>query len=158
MTGHQRHEGVPMSNTIEITEGVVESTTRMWLKREMERFGQVEVCHMGNRQNPKGEPPWVRFASSKSAEQALDAIKKGEVFVDGIQIKAERSNKRGPPLVPREPRDMECGSRDLFLNSRAGGKRRGRSPSRKKSSSSRSCSRSRRGGKRSRSRRRSPCS
>mmetsp|Transcript_29117 Transcript_29117/g.53113 ORF Transcript_29117/g.53113 Transcript_29117/m.53113 type:complete len:166 (+) Transcript_29117:91-588(+) len=115
-----------MASTIEITSGVPESCTRMVLKREMERFGQVDVCHMGNRQDPTNEPPWVRFANAKSADAALTAIKANEVFIDGIIIAADRSNKRGPPLVSREPRDAEIGSRELFLNRGAGGKGGGR--------------------------------
>mmetsp|Transcript_41248 Transcript_41248/g.92637 ORF Transcript_41248/g.92637 Transcript_41248/m.92637 type:complete len:166 (+) Transcript_41248:104-601(+) len=115
-----------MASTIEITSGVPDSCTRMVLKREMERFGQVDVCHMGNRQDPTNEPPWVRFANSKSADAALTAIKANEVFIDGIIIAADRSNKRGPPLVSREPRDAEIGSRELFLKGSGGGKGGGR--------------------------------
>mmetsp|Transcript_73655 Transcript_73655/g.159374 ORF Transcript_73655/g.159374 Transcript_73655/m.159374 type:complete len:165 (+) Transcript_73655:117-611(+) len=110
-----------MASTIEITSLVNVTTTRMILKREMERFGQVDVCHMGNRQNPRDEPPWVRFANSKVAEDALTAIKAGQVVIDGVVITAEKSNKRGPPLHPREPRDQEFGSRELFLNQGYGG-------------------------------------
>mmetsp|Transcript_51594 Transcript_51594/g.122771 ORF Transcript_51594/g.122771 Transcript_51594/m.122771 type:complete len:166 (-) Transcript_51594:125-622(-) len=116
-----------MASTIEIKSGVPESCTRMVLKREMERFGQVDVCHMGNRQDPTNEPPWVRFANAKSADSALTAIQAGEVFIDGIVIAADRSNKRGPPLVSREPRDAEIGSRELFLKGgAAGGKGKGK--------------------------------
>eukprot|EP00429_Kryptoperidinium_foliaceum_P133487 CAMPEP_0176284556 /NCGR_PEP_ID=MMETSP0121_2-20121125/51911_1 /TAXON_ID=160619 /ORGANISM="Kryptoperidinium foliaceum, Strain CCMP 1326" /LENGTH=225 /DNA_ID=CAMNT_0017625005 /DNA_START=54 /DNA_END=728 /DNA_ORIENTATION=+ len=91
-------------STIEIT-GCSTSTTRMILKREMERFGHVDVCHMGNRDNPSAEPPWVRFADPKAADSALDAIKAGLVIIDGFAINAQKSNRRGPPLVSREPRE-----------------------------------------------------
>lgn len=66
-----------MANTIEITGGVGETTSRMWLKQEMERFGRVDVCHMGNRMNPQEEPPWVRFYEPQGAEGALAAIRAG---------------------------------------------------------------------------------
>mmetsp|Transcript_53310 Transcript_53310/g.165249 ORF Transcript_53310/g.165249 Transcript_53310/m.165249 type:complete len:169 (-) Transcript_53310:120-626(-) len=119
------------SNTIEITGGYSATTTRMVLKREMERFGPVDVCHMGNRDNPVDEPPWVRFSDSSACEKAMTAIKNGEVVVDGVSLNATRSNRRGPPLVSREPRDAEVGSRELFLQrSRASGRNR-RSPSRR---------------------------
>ncbi|CAK0845664.1 unnamed protein product, partial [Prorocentrum cordatum] len=118
-----------MSNTIEFTGGCGATTTRMVLKREMERFGHVDVCHMGNRDNPKAEPPWVRFASSTAADAAVE------------------STRRGPPLVSREPRDAEVGSRELFMQRLRGGggdrdrkrsRSRGRrSPSRGKRSDSR---------------------
>ncbi|CAE7418892.1 unnamed protein product [Symbiodinium natans] len=104
-----------MANTLEIIGGCSATTTRMILKREMERFGSVDVCHMGNRDNIEKEPPWVRFSDSKAAEAALEAISTGQVVIDGIIIKASKSARRGPPLVSRQPRDMEMGSRDLFL-------------------------------------------
>eukprot|EP00929_Paragymnodinium_shiwhaense_P033841 TRINITY_DN18511_c0_g1_i1.p1 TRINITY_DN18511_c0_g1~~TRINITY_DN18511_c0_g1_i1.p1 ORF type:complete len:174 (+),score=22.76 TRINITY_DN18511_c0_g1_i1:231-752(+) len=161
------------ASTIEFTGGVSEITTRMVLKREMERFGPVDVCHMGNRQNPKGEPPWVRFVRQSSADEALKAIGQGNVMLDGVLLEANRSAKRGPPLVAREPRDQEMGSRDLFLKraglgggggrddrgGRGGGRDSGRGRSRdrggkrrRSSSSSSSSSRSKNKKKRSRSR------
>mmetsp|Transcript_94643 Transcript_94643/g.265016 ORF Transcript_94643/g.265016 Transcript_94643/m.265016 type:complete len:180 (+) Transcript_94643:66-605(+) len=136
-------------STIEIT-GCSTSTTRMILKREMERFGHVDVCHMGNRDNPSAEPPWVRFADPKAADSALDAIKAGLVIIDGFAINAQKSNRRGPPLVSREPREAEVGSRELFLQrSRGGGGGGGGGRSR---SRRRGGSRDRSRGKRSRSR------
>eukprot|EP00405_Crypthecodinium_cohnii_P020740 CAMPEP_0206480332 /NCGR_PEP_ID=MMETSP0324_2-20121206/37228_1 /ASSEMBLY_ACC=CAM_ASM_000836 /TAXON_ID=2866 /ORGANISM="Crypthecodinium cohnii, Strain Seligo" /LENGTH=172 /DNA_ID=CAMNT_0053957093 /DNA_START=37 /DNA_END=556 /DNA_ORIENTATION=+ len=107
--------------TIEIIGGCSTSTTRMILKREMERFGHVDVCHMGNRDDPKNEPPWVRFADSKSADNALEAIKGSQVIIDGLVIAAQRSNRRGPPLVSREPGEADVGSRELFLQRMGGG-------------------------------------
>mmetsp|Transcript_120760 Transcript_120760/g.327704 ORF Transcript_120760/g.327704 Transcript_120760/m.327704 type:complete len:183 (+) Transcript_120760:91-639(+) len=136
-----------MSNTIEFTGGCGATTTRMVLKREMERFGHVDVCHMGNRDNPKAEPPWVRFASSTAADAAVEAIQRGEIIVDGMTLTAQKSTRRGPPLVSREPRDAEVGSRELFMQRLRGGggdrdrkrsRSRGRrSPSRGKRSDSR---------------------
>merc|ERR1719436_1629475 len=100
----------------------------MILKREMERFGPVDVCHMGNRDNHNEEPPWVRFSEPRSADQALEAIKAGLVVIDGLAIVAQKSNRRGPPLVSREPREAEVGSRELFLQrSGQGGGGRNRS-------------------------------
>jgi len=136
-----------MSNTIEFVGGCGATTTRMVLKREMERFGHVDVCHMGNRDNPTAEPPWVRFAQSSSADAAVEAIQRGEVMVDGMVLTAQKSTRRGPPLVSREPRDAEVGSRELFMQRLRGGggdrdrkrsRSRGRrSPSRGKRSPSR---------------------
>eukprot|EP00445_Apocalathium_hangoei_P063458 CAMPEP_0204110930 /NCGR_PEP_ID=MMETSP0361-20130328/2175_1 /ASSEMBLY_ACC=CAM_ASM_000343 /TAXON_ID=268821 /ORGANISM="Scrippsiella Hangoei, Strain SHTV-5" /LENGTH=97 /DNA_ID=CAMNT_0051060919 /DNA_START=96 /DNA_END=385 /DNA_ORIENTATION=- len=91
------------------------------MKREMERFGHVDVCHMGNREDPKTEPPWVRFAEPKAADNALEAIKANLVIIDGLVIQAQKSTRRGPPLVSREPREAEVGSRELFLQRARGG-------------------------------------
>lgn len=71
--------------------------TRLWLKSEMERFGRVEVCHTGNRNNQVAEPTWVRFEKLSSVERALSAINAGQVLLEGTPIKAEmRSDNRRP--------------------------------------------------------------
>lgn len=138
-----------MANTIEITGGVGESTSRMWLKQEMERFGRVDVCHMGNRMNPAEEPPWVRFYEPQGAEGALAAIKAGQVFLDGLMLQAEYKSGRRVIEKPRSSReqgpsrrDLEVNSRDLFMEQereriRGGerGRRRSRSRSHKRSRS-----------------------
>lgn len=134
------------SRTIQITSGVV--TTRLWLKKEMERFGRVEVCHTGNRMNPTGEPPWVRFATLNAAEVALQNINLGLVLIDGTPVTAQMKPGGGgggrfPPRPADQPayprcRDVEITSRELALEARRGKK------SKKSSSSSRSRSRSRR--------------
>eukprot|EP00449_Zooxanthella_nutricula_P040325 CAMPEP_0198595292 /NCGR_PEP_ID=MMETSP1462-20131121/141727_1 /TAXON_ID=1333877 /ORGANISM="Brandtodinium nutriculum, Strain RCC3387" /LENGTH=51 /DNA_ID=CAMNT_0044326927 /DNA_START=42 /DNA_END=194 /DNA_ORIENTATION=+ len=44
--------------------------------------------------NPKEEPPWVRFYEPNGAEQALAAIKSGQVFLDGLKLQAEYKSGR----------------------------------------------------------------
>merc|ERR1712190_576323 len=56
-----------------------EVRSRLSLKNEMERFGRVEICYMGNRHNPSADPPWVRFEKATSAQAALTAINAGQV-------------------------------------------------------------------------------
>lgn len=106
--------------------------SRLWLKKEMEKFGHVEVCHTGNRQNLEAEPPWVRFGKSSSAEAALNAINAGQVLLDGGILKAElrRAGLRPAALrqsTQRSDQDMEITSRDLVQDDR---RRRERSSSR----------------------------
>lgn len=67
-------------------EGTVRS--RLQLKGEMEKFGRVETVYMGNRHDPSSEPPMVRFESTASAEIALAAINSGQVFFDGMPVRA----------------------------------------------------------------------
>eukprot|EP00927_Polykrikos_kofoidii_P080560 TRINITY_DN77453_c0_g1_i1.p1 TRINITY_DN77453_c0_g1~~TRINITY_DN77453_c0_g1_i1.p1 ORF type:complete len:172 (-),score=27.37 TRINITY_DN77453_c0_g1_i1:75-590(-) len=148
-----------MANTVEIIGGVGETTSRMWLKKEMERFGSVDVCHMGNRSNPGDEPPWVRFVKPTEAEEALNAINAGQVFLDGLKLQAQwKSGRRvstsgggigGGSMrdAPAQRRDLEVSSRDLFMEQerqrirgRGGGDRdreRGRKRSRSRSRSGR---------------------
>ncbi|CAL1164761.1 unnamed protein product [Cladocopium goreaui] len=130
--------------TLQFIGGVFVQTTRMYLKQAMERFGEVEVCHMGNRNNPEEEPPWVRFMTEKAAQDALDALNKGEVFVDGNQLKAQWRPARGGKGEGRRPppekdqmhrRDLDFSSRDMMLQARAAGGRNSRKESRGRSGS-----------------------
>lgn len=73
--------------TIQIIEGAVRS--RLQLKGEMEKFGRVETVYMGNRHDPSAEPPLVKFEQIASAEAALNAINTGQVFFDGMPVKAQ---------------------------------------------------------------------
>merc|ERR1712113_540818 len=131
------------TRTLAITEGLVQ--TRLWLKKEMERFGRVEVCHTGNRMNPVAEPPWVRFATTTAAEVALKCISEGQVLVDGVPVTAvmkpaggggnrlgghiRETGFKNEPAYPKT-RDVEITSRELALEARrAAVKRRDRKSS-----------------------------
>merc|ERR1719247_3359808 len=83
-----RSAGTFADRTIYIVDAPIFS--RLWLKQEFQKYGRVDVAHTGNRQNPKAEPPWVRFASQSNAEAALKAIQNGQVLVEGKTIKAEK--------------------------------------------------------------------
>ncbi|CAE7552512.1 APUM3 [Symbiodinium pilosum] len=118
-----------MSTCIQIVEGVVPGINRLALKGHMEQFGQVDLVHMGNRQNPEEEPPKVRFSTPEAAQRALEAINGGQVVIDGMLLKAQymqgKGRGRGAPPTATE-RNLEVTSRDLFLErerarNRAGG-------------------------------------
>eukprot|EP00490_Sorites_sp_Unknown_P019661 CAMPEP_0114646446 /NCGR_PEP_ID=MMETSP0191-20121206/5180_1 /TAXON_ID=126664 /ORGANISM="Sorites sp." /LENGTH=198 /DNA_ID=CAMNT_0001859325 /DNA_START=102 /DNA_END=696 /DNA_ORIENTATION=- len=107
-----------MSTCIQIIEGMVPGINRLALKGHMEQFGQVDLVHMGNRQNPEEEPPKVRFSTPEAAQRALDAINAGQVVIDGMLLKAQymqgKGRGRGAPPTATE-RNLEVTSRDLFL-------------------------------------------
>lgn len=80
------------TSTIELTGGLSERTSRIALKRAMTAFGEVDACHMGDRAvmgDRFTEFPIVRFRLQSSAEAALQAIKAGQVFLDGQQLQGE---------------------------------------------------------------------
>mmetsp|Transcript_16260 Transcript_16260/g.36711 ORF Transcript_16260/g.36711 Transcript_16260/m.36711 type:complete len:154 (+) Transcript_16260:3-464(+) len=110
---------------VEITSGVAASTTRKTLKQELEKYGEIEICHMGDRHRPEVQLPWARFAKQAGAEAALEALRGGQVFVDGMLLKGEpRSDKSRPPPKELEERASAGGgltSRELFLQGRGGG-------------------------------------
>eukprot|EP00444_Apocalathium_aciculiferum_P069595 CAMPEP_0183573936 /NCGR_PEP_ID=MMETSP0371-20130417/132185_1 /TAXON_ID=268820 /ORGANISM="Peridinium aciculiferum, Strain PAER-2" /LENGTH=101 /DNA_ID=CAMNT_0025783965 /DNA_START=33 /DNA_END=335 /DNA_ORIENTATION=+ len=91
---------------IEMTAGISVSTTRKTLKQELERYGEIEICHMGERHVEPMQMPWVRYAKPESAEAALGAIKQGIVFVDGVLLQADwRTSKNRPAPRAREADD-----------------------------------------------------
>lgn len=112
-------------DTIEIIDGVHSGTTRLSLKTQLERFGDIDICHKIG--DPREDTPWVRFRDASAALAALDAIARGEVLIDGVPIKAQwRGRKKEPPGFKSGART----SRDIYLEQqRARGGRRGRSRS-----------------------------
>eukprot|EP00403_Amphidinium_massartii_P019555 CAMPEP_0178422188 /NCGR_PEP_ID=MMETSP0689_2-20121128/27042_1 /TAXON_ID=160604 /ORGANISM="Amphidinium massartii, Strain CS-259" /LENGTH=192 /DNA_ID=CAMNT_0020043739 /DNA_START=75 /DNA_END=649 /DNA_ORIENTATION=+ len=89
--------------TIEITDGIQERTSRLALKKAMMVFGEVEACHMGDR---AVELPIVRFRQQSAAEAALNALKGGQVFVDGHPLNGEWRGTRTPAMMSaRRQRD-----------------------------------------------------
>ena len=138
-----------MSTTIEIIEGCTERTSRLGLKKAMQVYGEIDACHMGDRAvmgDNFTEYPLVRFKSQTAAENALAALKAGQVYLDGIPLKGEwrggtrRPNRRGEEvkesMPPPAPVD-ETTSRDLKPEKRARSTSRRRKRSRSRSRSRR---------------------
>eukprot|EP00435_Cladocopium_sp_Y103_P031715 s2510_g8.t1 len=97
-------------DTIEIIDGVHSGTTRLSLKTQLERFGDIDICHKIG--DPREDTPWVRFRDASAALAALDAIARGEVLIDGVPIKAQwRGRKKEPPGFKSGART----SRDIYL-------------------------------------------
>ncbi|CAJ1403836.1 unnamed protein product [Effrenium voratum] len=103
---------------IEITGGTTEWTSRLSLKKAMERFGEVIGCHIGNRGVDK---PVVRYVSGEVAQTAHQALRKGEIVLDGMILEGDWKPDRGrpPPEMRKEPREAEMTSRDFLTGMRA---------------------------------------
>lgn len=92
-------------STIEITEGIQERTSRIGLKKTMQAFGEVDACHMGDRAvmgDRFTEFPIVRFKTQTAAENALSALKSGQVFLDGFQLQGEWRGGGGQAVRQRK--------------------------------------------------------
>ncbi|CAE7810570.1 unnamed protein product, partial [Symbiodinium sp. KB8] len=70
----------------EIVGGVHAGTKRLQLKSVLERYGEIDICHKVG--DPVQHIPWVRFVNASGARQAMDAIDRQEVLIDGVAIKA----------------------------------------------------------------------
>eukprot|EP00931_Biecheleriopsis_adriatica_P001569 TRINITY_DN101962_c0_g1_i1.p1 TRINITY_DN101962_c0_g1~~TRINITY_DN101962_c0_g1_i1.p1 ORF type:complete len:188 (+),score=42.06 TRINITY_DN101962_c0_g1_i1:51-614(+) len=140
--------------TIEIIEGCTERSSRLGLKKAMQVYGEIDACHMGDRAvmgDNFTEYPLVRFKSQTAADNAYQALKAGQVFLDGVPLKGEwRGGTRRPQVkekdVPEKTRSEDdpgsIGSR--VLGKEANVKVRARSASRGRRKRSRSRSRRRR--------------
>mmetsp|Transcript_116563 Transcript_116563/g.249253 ORF Transcript_116563/g.249253 Transcript_116563/m.249253 type:complete len:220 (-) Transcript_116563:26-685(-) len=148
---------------VEITFGTSDRTSRVDLKKRMSAFGEVDVCHMGNRGQDK---PFVRYRTREAAEAAVKALKNGEVSMeDGAllaghfkQGSGRRRESSGAPASStaeqhrRRDETEDMTSRNLLFGGRlgsragsspAGGSRRPRSRSHRRKSRSRRRSQSR---------------
>mmetsp|Transcript_89258 Transcript_89258/g.279523 ORF Transcript_89258/g.279523 Transcript_89258/m.279523 type:complete len:155 (+) Transcript_89258:130-594(+) len=120
-------------DTIEITDGLAASTPRLTLKQTLERYGEIDICHKIG--DPKEDMPWVRFRDCSAAQEALQAIERGEVTLDGFTLKAQwRTRKKDGAPIPASRREPPT-SRDLFLerSTRRRSRSRTRSRSRRRS-------------------------
>lgn len=126
------------TTTLEIVEGIQERASRISLKKTMSVFGEVDACHMGDRAvmgDNFTEFPIVRFKTQSAAEAALAALKSGQVYLDGFQLKGEwrggggRSvrQRKEPPSRAREAlpdsRPEEDTSSRMLLDTPSGGRR-----------------------------------
>eukprot|EP00928_Gymnodinium_smaydae_P048256 TRINITY_DN32253_c0_g1_i1.p1 TRINITY_DN32253_c0_g1~~TRINITY_DN32253_c0_g1_i1.p1 ORF type:complete len:248 (-),score=26.82 TRINITY_DN32253_c0_g1_i1:330-1001(-) len=100
---------------IEITEGIGERTSRLGLKKKMQCFGEVDACHMGNRGT---ELPLVRFKTLTAAEAALQALKSGQVFLDGALLKGEWRGTTHVKRTADPSRDADRRDTEQSLTSR----------------------------------------
>lgn len=138
-----------MSTALDLTSGVTEFTSRVALKALFGQFGEVTAAWLPPPEHRLTEKSYVKFGSLQAAESALKAAGGGQIYLDGLCIRAEW---RKVASRTQDSRDFDArggnltSSRDLI---RRGGKDR-----KQKRSRSRSRSRDRKR-KRSRSRSRS---
>mmetsp|Transcript_6814 Transcript_6814/g.11989 ORF Transcript_6814/g.11989 Transcript_6814/m.11989 type:complete len:238 (-) Transcript_6814:168-881(-) len=76
-----------MSALVRITSGIMPQHSRVGMSRAMAQFGEVIHCHKPPYSGIPGEDfVNVRFASQAAADRALQALKAGQVMVDGYPV------------------------------------------------------------------------
>eukprot|EP00927_Polykrikos_kofoidii_P029662 TRINITY_DN25620_c0_g1_i1.p1 TRINITY_DN25620_c0_g1~~TRINITY_DN25620_c0_g1_i1.p1 ORF type:complete len:211 (-),score=19.90 TRINITY_DN25620_c0_g1_i1:13-645(-) len=145
---------------LDLIEGITEFSSRMALKMLFGQFGEVTACWVPPLDFRGKEPAYVKFQRAESAQAALDAIRWGQLYLDGVKLGAEW---RMAPSKTQDSRDFDAkgsnltSSRDIVLHRERERIRRDERDKRtdgKKRYHRRSRSRSR-GRRRSRSRKRS---
>ncbi|CAJ1387982.1 unnamed protein product [Effrenium voratum] len=126
--------------------GISDQSSRLSLKKAMEQFGEVVGCHMGSR---GVDNPIVRYKTQEFAQAALDALKAGQVWLDGMILKGEWKGSSRPPGPPpavaaRNEAALDLTSRDIFSTRKSRSRKRRSRSRRRRRSPSRSRSRRRR--------------
>lgn len=89
--GKDEKPGPTDGKTVHFTEGVTPATSRISLKTLFGGFGTLDFCWVpppGDRADG-AELAYVKFAAQSSAEAAMAAVNSGQIFLDGVALKAE---------------------------------------------------------------------
>mmetsp|Transcript_98439 Transcript_98439/g.175318 ORF Transcript_98439/g.175318 Transcript_98439/m.175318 type:complete len:646 (-) Transcript_98439:203-2140(-) len=161
---------------LEVSDGITEHSSRVALKGVFQNFGDVVSCWVPPVDRRGNDKASVRFANTESAEAAKNACDAGQVFLQGMMVKANWRSSGGRrvgnsdlgelsrandyeeggmrQLALEDPRNRR-GGRDDRRRSRSRGKRRSRSRGRRSRDRERAGDRRDRGGRRERDRSRS---
>jgi len=148
------------TTALDLVSGITEYSSRIALKMLFGQFGEVTACWIPPLDSRRNERAYVKFGTTKAAQAAMDAASAGQLFLDGVPLRAEW---RLTPARTQDTRDFEARgsnlmtSRDLMraaMKDRAAGKDK-RDGDRDRKTKDRDRSRSRRRRSRSKSRKRS---
>eukprot|EP00931_Biecheleriopsis_adriatica_P052272 TRINITY_DN30391_c0_g1_i2.p1 TRINITY_DN30391_c0_g1~~TRINITY_DN30391_c0_g1_i2.p1 ORF type:complete len:286 (+),score=50.33 TRINITY_DN30391_c0_g1_i2:119-859(+) len=121
---------MPPSGTtaLDLTSGITAYSSRIALKMMFSQFGEVTACWIPPLEHRSNERAYVKFGTTKAAQAAFNASEAGQLFLDGVSLKAEW---RMAPARTQDARDFEAKgsnlmtSRDLMrAQVRGGGGRR----------------------------------
>eukprot|EP00927_Polykrikos_kofoidii_P063582 TRINITY_DN58422_c0_g1_i1.p2 TRINITY_DN58422_c0_g1~~TRINITY_DN58422_c0_g1_i1.p2 ORF type:complete len:200 (-),score=41.21 TRINITY_DN58422_c0_g1_i1:157-756(-) len=101
------------TTALDLTQGITEYSSRIALKMLFGQFGEVTACWIPPLEHRGNERAYVKFATSKAAQAALDAAHQGQLFLDGVCLKAEW---RMAPARTQDSRDFEARGSNLMTS------------------------------------------
>ncbi|CAK9022017.1 unnamed protein product [Durusdinium trenchii] len=114
------------TTALDLVQGITEYSSRIALKMLFTQFGEVTACWIPPLEHRSNERAYVKFGTTKAAQAAYEASQAGQLFLDGVALKAEW---RMAPARTQDSRDFEARgsnlmtSRDLMrAQMRGGGK------------------------------------
>eukprot|EP00747_Dinoflagellata_sp_TGD_P206794 gnl/TRDRNA2_/TRDRNA2_80449_c0_seq1.p1 gnl/TRDRNA2_/TRDRNA2_80449_c0~~gnl/TRDRNA2_/TRDRNA2_80449_c0_seq1.p1 ORF type:complete len:192 (-),score=42.45 gnl/TRDRNA2_/TRDRNA2_80449_c0_seq1:42-617(-) len=127
--------------SIDLIQGITEFTSRNSLKQLFTQFGEVASCWVPPAGFRGKEVAYVKFVTTYAAEQALNAANSGQLFLDGVTVKAAWRDEKNRSTFDSRDFDAKGSnlitSRDMFRDLQANRKgSRSRSRDRKKRSRS----------------------
>mmetsp|Transcript_84649 Transcript_84649/g.140109 ORF Transcript_84649/g.140109 Transcript_84649/m.140109 type:complete len:177 (-) Transcript_84649:8-538(-) len=121
--------------SLDLTQGITPYSSRLSLKMLFAQFGEVASCWIPHVDHRGKDNAYVRFETTAAAQRALDAAGTGQLFLDGVAVKAEW---REASARMHDSRDFDAKgsnlqtSRDLFQAARERDEEKGRDKKSKK--------------------------
>eukprot|EP00403_Amphidinium_massartii_P040981 CAMPEP_0178443272 /NCGR_PEP_ID=MMETSP0689_2-20121128/38775_1 /TAXON_ID=160604 /ORGANISM="Amphidinium massartii, Strain CS-259" /LENGTH=183 /DNA_ID=CAMNT_0020067205 /DNA_START=60 /DNA_END=608 /DNA_ORIENTATION=+ len=80
---------------LSLTDGVSELSSRLAVKMLFTQFGEVAACWLPPIDARGKEFAYVRFNTETAAEAAMEAAQSGQLYLDGVRLKAEWRAQEG---------------------------------------------------------------
>lgn len=103
---------MPMT-ALDLTEGITEYSSRISLKMLFGQFGVVSACWIPPLEHRGTERAYVKFGTEAAAKAALYAAEAGQLYLDGVNLKAQW---RMTPSRTQDTRDFEARGSNLMTS------------------------------------------
>mmetsp|Transcript_21158 Transcript_21158/g.46654 ORF Transcript_21158/g.46654 Transcript_21158/m.46654 type:complete len:205 (+) Transcript_21158:78-692(+) len=101
------------TTALNLTSGITEYSSRIALKMLFGQFGEVTACWIPPLEARRNELAYVKFNTAAAAQAALDAASAGQLYLDGVCLKAEW---RMAPARTQDSRDFEARGSNLMTS------------------------------------------
>uniref|UniRef100_A0A7S1RR79 RRM domain-containing protein n=1 Tax=Alexandrium catenella TaxID=2925 RepID=A0A7S1RR79_ALECA len=101
------------TTALDLTQGITEYSSRIALKMLFGQFGEVTACWIPPLEHRGSERAYVKFNTAKAAQAALDASNAGQLYLDGVNLKAEW---RLAAARTQDSRDFEARGSNLMTS------------------------------------------
>eukprot|EP00913_Durusdinium_trenchii_P033962 g31790.t1 len=99
------------TTALDLVQGITEYSSRIALKMLFTQFEQVTACWIPPLEHRSNERAYVKFGTTKAAQAAYEASQAGQLFLDGVALKAEW---RMAPARTQDSRDFEARGSNLM--------------------------------------------
>mmetsp|Transcript_89568 Transcript_89568/g.109609 ORF Transcript_89568/g.109609 Transcript_89568/m.109609 type:complete len:221 (+) Transcript_89568:69-731(+) len=105
---------MPLGTTaLDLVQGITEYSSRIALKMLFTQFGEVTACWIPPLEHRSNERAYVKFGTNKAAQAAFEASQAGQLFLDGVALRAEW---RMAPARTQDSRDFEARGSNLMTS------------------------------------------
>ncbi|CAJ1349683.1 unnamed protein product [Effrenium voratum] len=101
------------TTALDLVQGITEYSSRIALKMLFTQFGEVTACWIPPLEHRTNERAYVKFGTTKAAQAAWEASQAGQLFLDGVALRAEW---RMAPARTQDSRDFEARGSNLMTS------------------------------------------